>query len=685
MPLSPSSFEQFFSQSPSGAYLLSPSDDPVILAVNHAFLRDCGRKREDLVGRRLFEAFPGNADDTGDTGVSALRASLARVIATGRPDELPAQRYPIVVREADGTEHFDERFWRARSSPIFDAAGQLVGIAHRTEDVTEQVRIAQALERSNQRQSFQLALSDSFRDLASPEEIAVTAAAMLGRKLGLARVTYVEVDDTTATFVQRHWMQSGSAPQSTARRRLEEFGPEVIATLHRGEAVVMNDVATDPRAAAFAQAYASIGVRSNVAIPLLKSGRLSIVLSLQDAEPRVWTPFEIDLARDVAERTWSAAETARAQEELREANRRKDEFLAMLAHELRNPLAPISAAAAILSRPNVSEQALQKTSAIIARQVRHMTGLVDDLLDVSRVTRGLVTLAEQPQDVKAIVAGAVEQARPLVEANAHRLTLDLPAVNATVRGDGKRLVQVVSNLLNNAAKYTPSGGHIHLSVEVGAQQVHIHVKDNGIGIAKDLQPRIFELFAQAERTPDRSQGGLGLGLALVKSLVELHRGTVHVSSDGPAAGSCFTVCLPRIEPPRLESAAAAQPVQPAVHSLDMLVVDDNADAAEMLQLVLETAGHRVRVATDPYRALETALEAAPQAGLIDIGLPGMDGYDLVRRLRAAPGTSNGFYVALTGYGQETDRGKALAAGFDDHLVKPADPKRLLAMLERAAR
>ncbi len=683
-------YQSVFDSSPIGECLLSPVDDPVILAVNDSFLRASGRHRGDLVGQRLFSAFPGNPDDAGDSGVAALRASLARVIASRRPEALPLQRYPIRIVQPGGKEAFEERYWHAVNIPIFDAAGGLACIAHRTEDVTERARIAEALERGTGRQAFQLALADRLRPLTSPEEITGAASSMLGERMRITRVTYVEIDDPGGTFVQRQWLSQGGQVPVSERRQLDDFGPEIIATLRRGEPLVIRDVRTDLRTRPHAEAYAGIDVRSNLAIPLVKSGRLTTVLSLQHDQPRDWNQAEIDLASDVAERTWSAAENAKAQEELREANRRKDEFLAMLAHELRNPLAPISVAAGLLARGPLDAESLKRTSAIIARQVRHMSGLVDDLLDVSRVTRGVVALEESPHDMKAVMAHAVEQVRPLMEAHRHHLTVDLPPSAATVLGDGNRLIQVVGNLLNNAAKFTPPGGHIHASLAVeGGDKVVVRVRDDGIGVPKDLQPRVFDLFAQAERSPDRSQGGLGLGLALVKSLVEQHRGTVSVSSQGAGTGSCFTVCLPLLAaPPRAGTAPPPAEQERVGHGagrgVDVLVVDDNEDAAEMLRALLQHAGHRVRVAHHPDEALRDAARRPPEVGLIDIGLPAIDGYEVVRRLRAQAATAKGRYVALTGYGQGSDREQALAAGFDEHLVKPADPQALLALLGRLA-
>jgi CheY-like chemotaxis protein/two-component sensor histidine kinase len=310
--------------------------------------------------------------------------------------------------------------------------------------------------------------------------------------------------------------------------------------------------------------------------------------------------------------------------------------------------------------------------------------LIDDLLDVSRVTRGLITLERTALDVKDIVRDAVEQVAPLVAARGHTLVLD-PAPGATfLLGDRKRLVQVVSNILNNAAKYTREGGTIRVTAAVDDAHVTVSVADNGVGMTPDVAARAFDLFAQAERTPDRSTGGLGLGLALVKSLVELHGGTVSCASPGLGQGSTFGVRLPCL------AGATAQAVDPqtvlaaeTLRMLRILVVDDNADAAEMLAMLLEAAGHRVSVEHEPRRALERARAERPQACLIDIGLPDMDGNMLAQRLRADPATAGALLVATTGYGQDSDRRRSLAAGFDHHLVKPLDLEELYAILDAA--
>jgi PAS domain S-box-containing protein len=375
-----------------------------------------------------------------------------------------------------------------------------------------------------------------------------------------------------------------------------------------------------------------------------------------------------------------------AEEKLRAADQRKDEFLAMLAHELRNPLAPISAAADLLKIGRLDEARVRQSSAIIGRQVKHMTSLVDDLLDVSRVTRGLVTLARAPVAARTIVDEAIEQVRPMFEARRQHLVLDLRDPDATVMGDKARLVQVLANLLNNASKYSPEGRRIEVSARTHAgaagARLLLAVRDEGIGMEAALTTHVFDLFTQAQRSSDRSQGGLGLGLALVKHLVELHGGTVACSSPGPGQGSRFDVALPLAEIAKeaVDGAPAGDPSTAGPAPLRLLVVDDNVDAATTLGMLLEACGYAVDVENDSRSALARALATPPQAALLDIGLPDMDGNELARRLRADPATQDIVLVAVTGYGQEQDRKAALEAGFDHHLVKPVDMEKLSAVL-----
>ena len=369
----------------------------------------------------------------------------------------------------------------------------------------------------------------------------------------------------------------------------------------------------------------------------------------------------------------------RVEDELRAANRQKDQFLAMLAHELRNPLAPITTAAQLLQRGTLDPQRARHASDIIVRQAEHMTDLVNDLLDVSRVTRGLAEIEKEDLDITSVVHGAVEQVRPLLDMKRHELKLELWQQPLHVSGDRTRLVQVVSNILNNAAKYTPSGGKIVLRVRSEGGEAVIAVCDNGQGIDPQVLPYIFDLFTQAERTPDRSQGGLGIGLALVKSLVALHGGRVAAYSEGANRGSEFVIRLPLLQSAPGDERA---PDEADTHEgpVRVLVVDDNADAAQMLATLLEAHGHAVSVEYDGTGGLARAVRERPEVMLLDIGLPDIDGHELARRLRASPETAHATLVALTGYGQSDDRERAYEAGFDRHMVKPADLSELLRIL-----
>ena len=533
----------------------------------------------------------------------------------------------------------------------------------------ERRRLAESeLHTNAARQAFQLELADLLRPLTDPDAIIAAASNFLGRHLGVCRVLYAEVDEAKGRFeVRRDWTREGVPSVAGRVSRVDDFGPEIIAALRLGTAVAVDDIAQDARTAPHAGAYASVGVRSFITVPLVKSGRLDIVLILHRQDPFHWTESDLQRARDTAERTWSAVEAAQAQaalraerdrnryildsmgegfavlgpdctllqmnaeglrigrlsraqtigrkaseiwpkaaatalgglyrqvkttgqagsleykltlpdgrpswievraypalgggmaifyrdieqrkkaeEKLKVADRRKDEFVAKLAHELRNPIAPIASAAGVLSLPGLRPADVQRAGEIISRQVGHMTGLVNELLDIARITSGVVDLHPSDLDINEIVPEAVEQAEPLIKSHAHHLEVQLAAGSPRVWGDHQRLVQVVANLLNNAAKYTPTGGKIVLKVSAEEDYVVICVGDNGIGMPPELVETAFELFAQAQRTPDRSEGGLGIGLALVKGIVELHGGTVTAHSDGPGRGSEFRVLLPQL-------------------------------------------------------------------------------------------------------------------------------------------
>ena len=374
----------------------------------------------------------------------------------------------------------------------------------------------------------------------------------------------------------------------------------------------------------------------------------------------------------------------RQQARLEREHQRKDEFLAMLAHELRNPLAPISSAAQLLRVLFADVPRIRDVSGVISRQVAHMTHLVDDLLDVSRVTRGLVTINQTTVELGAVLREAAEQIKPVIDARKHSLTLEIAPEALTVCGDRTRLVQVAANLLNNAAKYTPDGGVLHVSLARHDGMAVLQVRDNGIGIGADLLPVVFDLFTQAERTPDRAQGGLGLGLALVKKLVELHGGAVEAHSAGQGQGSTFTVRLPLLAASGSAVAVPAAAAPASLGPLRILVVDDNVDAAQTLGMLLETAGHKVTVEHSAQGALARAGEGRFDIILLDIGLPDMSGHELAGALQQLPNCAGCALVAVSGYGQEQDRRLSREAGFDAHLVKPVPPDLLADTIARVA-
>ncbi len=474
-------------------------------------------------------------------------------------------------------------------------------------------------------------------------------------------------------------------------RRGEGLAGKVLET---GQSILISDVAPDDlgsrTVASVRDSVEALKVRSLLLAPLQTSGRTIGTISAARYDPCV--PFTEDdrtLLEDLADRAALAVENARLHEAERDAraraeaaDRRKDEFLAMLGHELRNPLSPILSALEVMRRRAPDAAVKQRT--IIERQVTHLVRLVDDLLDVSRITLGKVVLRKHPLSILEVTARAAEMAGPLLEERRQRLAVSI-APGLTVDGDDERLAQVLANLLTNAAKYTEPGGAIAVTAAREDGQVIVRVRDSGIGIPRELLPDLFGAFVQGERSIDRSQGGLGLGLAIVRSLVELHGGNVTAKSDGPGRGSEFVIRLPALDAP---DPAEREDVRPLpLHESSrtagrVLVVDDNRDAAEGLGELLTDLGYITKISYDGPSALAAAPEFTPQVALVDIGLPVMDGYEVARRLRSLPGLGELRLVAVTGYGQPSDRERSQAAGFDEHLVKPVDHAVIEPVLER---
>lgn len=375
-------------------------------------------------------------------------------------------------------------------------------------------------------------------------------------------------------------------------------------------------------------------------------------------------------------------ERMRIEAALKQADRHKDEFLAMLAHELRNPLAPIHNAVEIMRLRNVADPQIAWARDLIERQVGHLTRLVDDLLDVSRITRGKINVAREPLDLSIVISRAIETVQPLLTKKKHTLRLEQADERIRINGDLTRLTQVIGNLLSNAAKYTNPGGIITVRVIPDATHVRISVRDNGIGIPEDQLASVFDLFTQVDRSIDRAQTGLGIGLALVRKLVELHNGEVYAHSDGPGCGSEFAIKLPRLaEPPDSFGPGGDTNTKAPGGGRRILIADDNLDALESLATLLEMSGHDVVTAIDGAHALEKAEDWHPEVMLLDLGMPRLDGCEVARRVRAQSWGRDTVLVALTGWGQEEDRRRTREAGFDSHLVKPLDLDVLTDFLE----
>jgi len=429
--------------------------------------------------------------------------------------------------------------------------------------------------------------------------------------------------------------------------------------------------------------YPNFSVTSAVVLPLNARGRTlgSFMLALGQSN-REFSQDRLRLVEDLASRASIALDNALLLRDIQKADRRKDEFLAMLAHELRNPLAPICNAVEIMRRVGPAQPDLERARDVIDRQLNNLTRLVDDLLDVSRITSGKVRLKLETLDVAVAVASAVETSRPLIESRRQMLSVSLPSVPVRVRADQTRLAQVLANLLNNAAKYTQEAGHIWLDVSAEDTDVVFRVRDNGAGIAADVLPCIFDLFTQADQSLDRAQGGLGIGLTLVRRLVEMHHGSVQAISKGPGQGSEFVVRLAALA----EDVPAEAPRNGFVHTpaVDLkrriLVVDDNMDTAESLAMLMRYDGHEVRTAHDGLAALQAFKVFSPEVVILDIGLPHLDGYEVARRLRDQSRRGDVLLAALTGYGNEEDQVRSQAAGFDLHLVKPVRIEALRSLL-----
>ncbi len=612
-----------------------------------------------------------------------------RSVAAGVPFEMEVR----FRRAADGAY----RWHLIRAVPVYEAGGQVVKFVGTGTDIddlkqaiSEQKRVEDSLRFLADASASLAALVDWQSTLQKVATLAVPyfadwcAVDIAETDGSLRRLAVTHIDPTKVKLAHELW---GRYPPNPSESR------GALHVLRTGQSEMVGEIpdsllvegARDTEHLAILR---RLGLKSYMSVPLKVRSKALGVLTFVSAESgRRYTASDLAFAEELARRAAVALENTQLYANLQETDRLKDEFLAMLAHELRNPLAPIRNSLHIMKQPGTSSQIIQQVREMAERQVQHMARLLDDLLDVSRISRGKIELAMKSWTSMAIVSRTIEAVRPFLEERRHRLTVSLAPSAMPVLGDPTRLEQIVTNLLNNSVKYTDAGGHISLTIEREAESTVLRVEDDGIGIAADMLPKIFDLFVQAERRVDRSQGGVGIGLTLVKRLVELHGGTIEARSPGLGQGSEFIVRLPLCEVHAGEEKLAIDP--PALPSelppVRVLVVDDNQDAADSLVLLLKLAGQEACATYNGPSALAQAKNFRPALVFLDIGMPDMDGYAVARNMRNMPDLEHVTLVALTGWGQDSDRERSREAGFNHHLVKPVNPAELQQMLIKLKR
>ncbi|HEX8613804.1 MAG TPA: ATP-binding protein [Telluria sp.] len=565
------------------------------------------------------------------------------------------------LRRADG----QYRYMNARAVPIFDGAGAITEWVGIHIDVDERKRVEERLRLLD-------AMSQATRNADDPKTIMEVTTRMLGEHLGVTRCPYADVESDNDGFTIRHDWTAPGAMSTVGAYSLDLFGARAASDMREGRTLRICDVDRELDEADGAAMFNAIACRAIICCPLVKEGKLVAMMAVHQDRPRQWTAAEVALVEQAVERSWAHIERVRATEALREADRRKTEFLAILAHELRNPLAPIRNGLQVMRMAEHDQATVARVRDMMERQVTQMVTLVDDLLDIARITRGNLELKQVRVELRELVASAVETSMPLVDANRHTLTLDIASGSLLLDADPTRIAQVIGNVLNNAAKYTPAGGRINvLAWRDGAHAV-LSIRDTGIGIPPESALTVFEMFSQVGASLDRAHGGLGIGLSLARRLVELHHGTIDLVRDDTVSGSRFDIRLPLAPEVAAQASTEDGPAPAAGSGLRVLVVDDNLDAAEMLSELMDIIGHTSRVANDGPRALALAGQFRPEVVFLDIGMPGMNGYEVARALRTMTQLEPLVLVALTGWGDDKDRARSKEAGFDHHLIKPAN-------------
>jgi signal transduction histidine kinase len=598
---------------------------------NDAYMAVMGDKHPAGIGRPLFENWAEISDDVGP---------LARKALEGQAQYL--ENLPLRVRRDGG--HLEDTWFTFSYSPVQDESGAVAGLFCACIETTAGVR---AQQESRAREDWLQALFDQAPGFAAvlrgPDHVFEQANEAYHHITGNRPLVGKTVAEALPEVVGQGFVGLLDGVYATGQPFV---GRSMPVTVNQGSGVAPYEAFID-----------------------------FMYQPLRGATGQIEGIFV--QGHDVTEQH-------RAREALRAADRHKDEFLATLAHELRNPLAPIRTASHLLRSPRATPQARERASEIIGRQVGHMARLLDDLIDIARITQQRLVLKTERVTARAVVEAALETARPLVEAKQHQLKLEVASPDAQLDADPVRLTQVLSNLLNNASKYTDPGGSITLAVQATAGQVVFTVTDSGIGLSEAAMSGVFNMFAQEQSALERSEGGLGIGLALAKGLVELHGGTISAFSEGLGRGSRFVVQLPLAEAGARTAAGPEQPPADKPLSRTVLLADDNRDALDTMAELLRMDGHVVHTAHEGVAALETALRVRPDFIVLDIGMPGLNGYEVARRIRAEPWAAASFLVAATGWGREDDRRRTTDAGFDLHLTKPFDPERLAELIARPA-
>lgn len=557
----------------------------------------------------------------------------------------------------------------------FDEKGELLGGFGVAQDITEQKQVEQALQWSVRRNELLTRTAARLLEARDAQQIIEELCAEVMDFLDCDVFFNFVTDDET----NRLRLNACAGIPENAAREIEwlDYGVAICGCVASArERIVAADItrSADARTALIR----GFGIEAYCCHPLMSQGKLLGTLSFGSRSRPTFRDEEVDVMQAVSNLVAMAMTRLKMELALREADQRKDEFLATLAHELRNPLAPIRSGLHILKAQSDSKAA--RVQAMMARQVDHIVRLVDDLMEIARIRNGKIVLRMERVDLVEVIRQAVESGGPFLAANGVELSVVTPDQPVHVEGDPVRLAQIVSNLLNNAGKYTEPGGRVEIALAIADGRAMLSVTDTGVGIPKDMLPHVFDLFAQVDRSLGRAQGGLGIGLALVRKLAALHGGDVAAHSDGQGKGSCFTLWLPLALAFDADSHEAGKPAASVAHRV--LVIDDNPDVALSMSMLLETMGVDVQIAVDGPAGVAAAVEFRPMLVLLDLGMPGMDGFETAQRLRATPEGAAATLVALTGWGGEETRARTKAAGFDLHLTKPAsvdDLRRALAI------